>query len=152
MTAGPVDGFQESQSCSSGRLLNQSTPLSMSAMVSSVSGQTFSGACSPVKVPAFTQLPLFLTDGFIEHSMLFCDHHHPLLLKDRVLYIRGEYANRFDPSDSTQQVIRARNRSQSRRGNRLTIRSLIGCCGAPNWRSGVCMLGLASALVPAWTA
>ena len=34
-----------------------------------------------------------------------------------VLYVRGDYANRFDPSDSTQQVIRARPRSQSRRGN-----------------------------------
>lgn len=90
----------------------------------------------PSRFQHLPSYPLFLTDGFIDHSML----HSVITIIVCFLRIvcsmfRGDHVDRFDPSDSIQQVIRAHTRSQSRRGNQLIIRSLIGRRGAPNWRS-----------------
>lgn len=75
------------------------------------------------------------------------------------MFIRGDYESTvwtyqstvdrfFDPSDSTQPVIRAP--EISRRGSELIIRSLIGLSRGS--KLAVCVSGLVSALVPAFPA
>lgn len=141
MTARPVDGFQEVTI-----MLRRPFVGPIDAVIdvghgslrsrSDFLGCLFSRQGSRI----YPATPFF--DGRLDRAFdaSLCDHQHPLLLKHRVLYVRGDYAIRFDPSDSTQQVIRARIRLQLRRGNRLAICSLSGCCGAANWRSGMWFL------------